>query len=152
MWPARKVFKIAAVECPSGTYRAGAPVCKGNRGMIAVAANGHVFPCHQMSGYYEQHGEILGNLKTGSLKELMSGGRYMDEICTSVGTLREANDKCGKCRYFEYCCGGCRAIGQLMSGDKLGSDLSKCFFFENGYYDKIVDMLGGWKNLSVIEK
>ena len=150
MMPQTKSYTVSAVECPEGSYRDNAPVCKGNRGMIAVAANGNVFPCHQMSGYYEQHGDILGNLKSGSLKELISGGRYMDEICEAVGHLREINTKCGKCKYFEYCCGGCRAIALALSGDKSASDPSKCFFFENGYYKKITDILDGWNNLSVI--
>ncbi len=151
MIPEIKAFSLAAVECRPGQYRANAPVCKGNRGMIAVGANGNVYPCHQMSGYYEQHDDILGNLKDGSLKELISGGKYMDEICTTLGTLRENNLKCGNCKYFEFCCGGCRAIALALTGDKLASDPSKCFFFENGYYEKIVDMLSGWKNFSAIE-
>lgn len=152
MMPKRKSFKLSPVECSAGQYREDAPVCKGNRGMIAVAANGNVFPCHQMSGYYEQHGDVLGNLKKGSLKELICGGRYMDEICATVGTLRKVNTRCGKCKYFEYCCGGCRAIALALSGDKMASDPSKCFFFGNGYYDKIVELLSGWENLSVIKE
>ena len=152
MMPKSKSFKLSPVECSVGQYRENAPVCKGNRGMIAVAANGNVFPCHQMSGYYEQHGDILGNLKKGSLKELICSGRYMDEICTTVGTLREVNTKCGKCKYFEYCCGGCRAIAIALLGDKMASDPSKCFFFENGYYNKIVEMLSEWENLSIIKE
>lgn len=152
MMPKSKSFKMSPVECSAGQYREDAPVCKGNRGMIAVAANGNVFPCHQMSGYYEQHGDVLGNLKKGSLKEIICGGRYMDEICTTVGTLRKVNTRCGKCKYFEYCCGGCRAIALALSGDKMASDPSKCFFFGNGYYDKIVELLSGWENLSVIKE
>ena len=118
--------------------------------MIAVAANGNVFPCHQMSGYYEQHNDILGNLKKDKLKDLLCESRYLDEICTTVGTLRKVNNKCGSCKYFEYCCGGCRAIALALTGDKLASDPSKCFFFENGYYEKITDMFSEWENLSVM--
>ncbi len=148
IFPKEKSFKLSAVECPSGTYREDSPVCKGNRGMIAVAANGNVYPCHQMSGYYEQQHDVLGNLKEESLKELLNNSKYMDEVCTTVGDLKAANEKCGKCRYFEYCCGGCRAIALAITNDKLASDPSKCFFFENGYYEKITNMLDGWTNLS----
>ena len=146
--PKEKSFKLSAVECPCGTYRDDAPVCKGNRGLIAVAANGNVYPCHQMSGYYEQQHDIPGNLKSGSLKELLSKSRYMDEVCTTVGDLRAVNKKCGNCDYFEYCCGGCRAIALALTNNKMAPDPSKCFFFENGYYDKIANILDGWKNLS----
>lgn len=150
LYPKTKEFSIAAVECSLGQYNPKAPVCKGNRGMIAVAANGNVFPCHQMSGYYEQHNDILGNLKTGSLKELMTQSRYMDEICTTVETLRENNEKCKNCKYFKFCTGGCRAIALALTNNKMASDPSKCFFFENGYYEKIVETLPGWDNLSKI--
>lgn len=149
--PRDESYVLSAVECCPGEYRASAPVCKGNRGMIAVAADGNVFPCHQMSGYYEQHNDILGNLKTGSLKELLRGGRYMDEVCTTLGTLREKNEKCSKCGHFEYCCGGCRAVALAITGDKLGVDPSKCYFWENGYYDKFVSALSGWENLTKIK-
>lgn len=149
--PRDESYVLSAVECCPGEYRASAPVCKGNRGMIAVAADGNVFPCHQMSGYYEQHNDILGNLKTGSLRELLRGGRYMDEVCTTVGTLREKNEKCSKCGHFEYCCGGCRAVALAITGDKLGVDSSKCYFWENGYYDKFVSALSGWENLTKIK-
>ncbi len=26
------------------------PVCRGNRSMVAVVANGNLYPCHQLSG------------------------------------------------------------------------------------------------------
>ncbi len=150
MFPRTKSYLISSVECSEGEYRASAPVCKGTRGLIAVAANGNVFPCHQMSGYYEQHNDVLGNLKTGTLKDLLSGSRYIDEVCTTVGTLRESNNKCSTCKYFEYCCGGCRAIALALTNNKMAPDPSKCFFYENGYYDKIVQTMEGWRNTTVI--
>ena len=136
--PIYKTYTLAAISACKGKYRAGTPVCPGNRGMIAVAANGNVFPCHQMSGYYEQHGDILGNLKTGSLKDLLSGGRYIDEVCATVGDLREINPTCGGCKYFENCTGGCRAIALALTGNKMGVDPSKCIFWHGGYYERII--------------
>ena len=52
-------------------YRDSLPVCKGVRGMVAVAANGNIFPCHQLSGTYELNGDIPGNVKKESLKHLL---------------------------------------------------------------------------------
>lgn len=141
LYPRTGVYTLAAVNSCTGEYRETAPVCKGNRGMIAVSANGNVFPCHQMSGYYEQHGDNLGNVKQTPLEELLSGGMYLDEVCTTLGTLREKNEKCGKCPHFEHCNGGCRAIALALTGDKLGIDPSKCFFWENGYAEKIAAAL-----------
>lgn len=96
-------------------------MCKGNRGMVAVAANGNVFPCHQMSGYYEQHGDILGNAKREPLSQLLSGGPYLDEVCTTLGTLREKNTKCASCAYFELCNGGCRAVALALTATSWAS-------------------------------
>ena len=45
-----------------------------------------------MSGYYEQQGDILGNAKREPLSQLLSGGPYLDEVCTTLGTLREILD------------------------------------------------------------
>ncbi len=141
LYPKTKFYTLAAVNSCKGKYRANAPVCKGNRGMVAVAANGNLYPCHQMSGYYEQHGCFLGNVKKTPLKELLSGGNYLEEVCTTLGTLKENNRKCGSCAYFELCNGGCRAIALALTGDRLGIDPSKCFFWENDYAGKIAAAL-----------
>lgn len=147
LYPKSKFYTLTAVNSCTGEYRDSAPVCKGNRGMVAVAANGNVFPCHQMSGYYEQHGDTLGNVKQIPLSQLLSGGKYIDEVCTTLGTLREKNEKCGKCEYFEHCNGGCRAIALALTGDKLGIDPSKCLFWENGYDKKISEHLSGYSTV-----
>ena len=118
--------------------------------MTAIAANGNVFPCHQMSGYYEQHGDILGNVKTGSLQAIWQDSRYLCEICTTVDQVRKHDSKCGDCQYFKYCAGGCRAIAHALTGDKLAADPSKCLFFEKGYYQKAVDAMNGYRNLTTI--
>ena len=145
LYPQSDVYTLTAVGSCAGKYRASAPVCKGNRGMVAVGANGNVYPCHQMSGYYEQHGNILGNVKETPLAELLSGGRYLDEVCTTLGVLREKNKTCGSCGYFERCNGGCRAIALALTGDRLGIDPSKCLFWGEGYDKKIAERLPGFR-------
>ena len=151
LYPVTRHYSLAAVGACSGEYRDSLPVCRGNRGMIAVAANGNVFPCHQQSGYYEQHNDIPGNLKKEPLRELLSGGRYLDEVCLTVGTLREKNDKCGKCKYFEHCLGGCRAIALALTNDKLGVDPAKCLFWEQGYYERVKNTLPDFINTTTAE-
>lgn len=117
-------------------YRDSFPVCRGNRGMVAINANGNVVPCMQLSGLYEKYNDVLGNVKTDGLKNLLTAGRYLDEVCVTVGTLAQKNEICGKCQYFRDCMGGCRAIGFALTGDKFGPDLAKCFYFNNGYIEK----------------
>ncbi len=62
-------------------------------------------------------------------------------------------EKFGTCPYFEFCGGGCRALGVLLTGERdsfLHEDLSKCMFFEDGWYQRVVQALPGWTNLSEI--
>ena len=151
IFPKDKKYRIRSVECGIGEYRDSIPVCRGNRGMIAVAANGNVFPCMQMSGYYEAKNDILGNVKKEGLQPLLQAGRYLSEVCTTVGTLAQKNEACGNCPYFKHCVGGCRAIALTLTGDKFGVDLSKCLFYKKGYYEKTVAAMDDWTNLSQIE-
>lgn len=148
--PISKTYSMRAVAYQEHQYRDSLPVCKDNRGMIAVAADGRIYPCHQMSGYYDGHGWNLGNVKTESLQNVLQSGDYLTEVCTTVKQLKDKNKTCANCKYFKYCCGGCRAIGLALTGDKLGVDMSKCLFYEQGYYQKTTAVMGDWRNLSPI--
>lgn len=100
----------------------------------------------QMSGYYEEKGDILGNVKQDGLQPLLQCGRYLMEVCTTVGELAKVNEKCRNCPYWKFCAGGCRAIALTLTGDKMGTDLAKCLFFEKGYYDRVETVMGQWMN------
>ena len=154
LYPQSKIYCPRAVECGEGEYRDSIPVCRGNRGMVAVGANGNLYPCHQLSGYYEQHKWFLGNVKTNGLQKLLQEGDYLQNVCTTLKTLAEHNEKCAKCRWFKYCCGGCRAVGVALTGDVLGSDLSKCLFFEGHYWQKLDSVLPGYGSVhkQILEK
>ena len=143
-------YRPRPVECGEGEYRDSLPVCRGNRGMVAVAADGDLYPCHQLSGYYKQHQWFLGNVKTDGLQKHLRAGAYLQEVCTTVKDLTEQNEKCAACAWFKYCCGGCRAVGVALTGEKLGSDLSKCIFFHGGYYERLKEVLGAYRNTSPI--
>lgn len=148
VFPKSRSYRARPVECKPGEYRDSLPVCRGNRGMVAVAANGNVFPCHQLSGYYEEHHDILGNVKTDGLQTLLQGSAYLSEVCTTLGQLKEATPQCTQCRYFLSCAGGCRAIALALTGNKLANDPSKCLFFQNGYYEQLENVMGDWRNLA----
>ena len=150
LFPGEKAFRVRLVECAEGEYRDSIPVCRGNRGKVAVAANGNVYPCLQLSGTYDLWGECLGNVKKDGLQPLLQQGKYLDEVCTTVKTLADKNEKCARCEYFRYCLGGCRTLAAVLTHDKLGSDPAKCEFFKKGYYEKITALLDGWKNLAPI--
>ena len=144
--PRSKSYSLRPVACGEGEYKSTRPVCCGNRAMIAVAANGNVFPCLQMSGYYEAKGDILGNVKESGLRPILQIGKYLAEVCTTVGELAEKNEECNACPYFKYCAGGCRAVALTLTSDKMGVDPSKCLFYKKGYYEKTVEAMGDWCN------
>lgn len=151
LFPQRKAYRMRPMECGCGEYRDSIPVCRGNRGMVAVSANGNVFPCMQMSGYYEAKGDILGNVRESGLQPLLQCGKYLSEVCTTVGELAKANPTCGSCPYFKHCIGGCRAVALTLTGDKMGVDLSKCLFFKKGYYQKVEACLKEWRNAAPMQ-
>ena len=153
LYPSRGCYSMVPVACPEGEYRDTLPACRGNRAMVAVTSSGEIVPCIQVSGTLQQAGISFGNLHRTPLKDLLISGPYLDNICTTVGDVRKGNSKCGSCRWFEACAGGCRAMGFLYSGgrkDFLGEDLTKCRFFEHGWVGKVREALSKWTNLSII--
>ena len=148
--PCTKSYKLRAVNFREGEFNLSKPVCCGNRAMIAVAANGNVFPCMQMSGYYESRNDILGNVKESGLQPILQMGKYLAEVCTTVGDLAKVNAECSACPYFKYCAAGCRAVALTLTSDKMGIDPSRCLFFKKGYYEKTVDAMGDWRNTTPV--
>lgn len=143
--PGRKRYILRTAACGPGEYRDSLPVCRGNRGMAAVAANGNVYPCHQMSGWFEGHGWFLGNVKRQGLQPLLQRGPYLDAVCATVRDLAERNPQCAGCGYFTRCCGGCRAIALALTGEPFGADPAKCLFWKGGYLEKISAVMKGWE-------
>ena len=155
VYPISKSYNMVAVSSPTGDYSPTTPICRGNRGMIGVTSSGDIIPCLQMSGYFEEHNIHLGNLHNTPLSELLSDGPYLKLVCANLHKLRKNNQKCDECRFFKYCNGGCPALGRLYSperDDLYGSDVTKCLFYEKGWYQKCSDALSGWRNNSAIEE
>ena len=122
--------------------------------MIAVSAGGQVYPCLQMSGGMDERHWSLENVFRDGLKKILQNSKYLDCICQTVKDCAEKNEKCGKCKCFKYCLGGCPALSALYSphSDVLDADPTKCFFFENGYYEKFTSLFGDYRNLSVMNE
>jgi len=115
--------------------------------MIAVSSHGEVVPCLQMSGLLLERGTSLGNLHNTPLKELVKKSPYLELATATLFMQIVKNDKCGNCKYYKACTGGCPGLGLLYStnNDYYHEDITKCIFFENGWYDKTVEMLKDWK-------
>lgn len=135
-WPGQKTYHLRPAELGCGAYRDSIPVCRGNRGMIAVTAEGMVVPCNQHSGYYAKHGISLGNVKRGGLQTLLQESDYLTAVTTTVGELFDKNPRCGGCRWRKICLGGCRAIAMALTDDPMGCDPAKCLFFTGGYVQR----------------
>ena len=150
--PSRRIYSLETVRCNDGNFRSSAPVCSGNRGMVGVTCEGELVPCMQMSGFMKQRGIHMGNLHEMPLKKALTDGAYIEAVCLDLREKLEDNQKCAACRYFKYCAGGCPALGLNYCGSLTGSDLSKCMFFENDWYQKIVARMDGWSNLTQIKK
>ena len=132
-----------AISCSKDEFNIRIPMCKGNRGMIAVSSHGEVVPCLQMSGYFLEKGISLGNCLKTPLKELVQNSEYVNLATAPILTQILRNEKCANCKYYKACTGGCPALGLLYSKDSdfFHEDITKCYFFENGYYEKVKDTL-----------
>lgn len=131
--PMQRIYHYRPVEGTPNCFRESSPVCRGNRGMIAVNNNGSLVPCNQMSGYYEKHHIDIGNVLRDGLQPLLQKGPYIDAVTCTVGQLFSENETCNACEYRMYCMGGCRAIALALTGDSMGRDPAKCLYFKNGY-------------------
>ena len=148
LYPHQKVYSLVPILCSKEEFNIRIPMCKGNRGMIAVSSSGEVVPCLQMSGYFLEKGISLGNLFKTPLKELVKESDYLNLAMAPLLKQILENDKCANCKYYKACTGGCPALGLLYSSkdvDFYHEDITKCVFFENGWYEKVVKELAGWQ-------
>ena len=146
LFPYGKMYELVPIACSKDEFNIRIPMCKGNRGMIAVSSGGEVVPCLQMSGWFLEKGISLGNLLKTPLKEIVKESDYLTLAMAPLFKQIVENDKCGNCKYYKACTGGCPALGLLYSpnGDYYYQDITKCIFFENGWYDKINEELKDW--------
>ena len=149
--PKQRGYYLKPVKFARGERRGEGRCCNCAHSMVSVTSEGEIIPCNQLSGYFLKSGISMGNVRQTPLKDLLGGGTY---VKAAKMTVRDLGDgKCGTCRHFGYCGGGCRALGLLYSGKGeiaglTREDVTKCRFFEDGWYQKVVQALSGWTNLS----
>lgn len=140
LWPERKTYHLRPVEGGEHTYRDSFPVCRGNRGMVAITADGDIVPCNQVSGKLKQDNIRLGNVHITPLQQLLSDSDYIDHITYTVGKLRENNPQCQVCGDWKLCMGGCRACAYALTDNLMGHDPAKCLYFKKGYMQKTLEL------------
>ena len=149
LYPSMKSYELVPIACSKDEFNIRIPMCKGNRGMIAVSSGGELVPCLQMSGWFLERKISLGNVLKTPLKELVKESDYLNLAMAPLLKQILENDKCANCKYYKVCTGGCPALGLLYSrnGDYYHEDILKCIFFENGWYDTITNELKQWRLL-----
>ena len=147
LYPSKHMYSLVPVACSKDEFNVRIPMCKGNRGMIAVSSSGEVVPCLQMSGWFLEHNISLGNVLKTPLKQLIKDSDYINLAMAPLLKQIVENDKCANCKYYKACTGGCPALGLLYSknNDYYHEDITKCIFFENGWYEKVINALNKWR-------
>ena len=147
LYPSHHMYSLIPIACTKDEFNIRIPMCKGNRGMIAISSGGEAVPCLQMSGWFLEHNISLGNVLKTPLKQLVKDSDYLNLAMAPLFKQIVENDKCGNCKYYKACTGGCPALGLLYSknNDYYHEDITKCIFFENGWYEKVTDTLKTWR-------
>ena len=148
LFPSFKSYELVPIKYSKDEFNVRIPMCKGNRGMIAISSSGEVVPCLQMSGFFIENGISLANIHSSSLKEIVSNSEYLNLSTAPLLKLILENDKCANCEYFKACAGGCPALGLFYSGKKdafYHEDITKCYFFMSGIYEKTINVMNKWK-------
>ena len=143
-----RAFQALPVKTPACRYREKAHICSAMLKKISLQANGELIPCAPLAGLFTLRGVSLGNVKRDGLKKLLTEGPLVDSVNLRAKDKRLHGVKCGKCRYFPSCQGGCPALSMLFGGSLLAPDDYKCAFFEGGWYDRYCETLEGWTNLN----
>ena len=150
--PQLKIFHATPVKDTCANFKDSRPLCHGMRLRGYISPTGELYPCQPSSGYMIEQKMHLGNVLKEGLKKNLQEGDYVQFITQTIKG-RLSNGKCGDCKYFKQCQGGCPILAMVFSDthDPLNPDEFKCFYFENDYYDKTREALEGWKSLIPLE-
>lgn len=154
LYPDRKNYSIIPVKSLPENFSPTSPICRDIRSMIGIASDGEVAPCLQMTGTMTERAVHFANVHDTKLSTILSEGPYFDMVCCNMYKFKENTPKCASCRHFKYCSGGCPAFSMLYSdkkADYFNPDVTKCLFWDNGFYERITEIMGDdWINLTKI--
>ena len=151
LYPREKKFRMVMDKKPDGEYHPTAPVCGGNRTMMAVTCEGNAVPCIQISDIAAHLGHTFDNLHKRRLEEVLKDGEWLDAVCKNHYWLREQNKQCDECQWSGHCGGGCRAFAILCAGETTGKfnysacDPLACLFYKGGWYERVKKCLNKYE-------
>lgn len=108
--------------------------CSVLKSVLYIGADGMVAPCQGMCE--TDAAGSFPSLKEQRLSEILKDSEYVRYSYAKVGDVRR-NSECGKCEYKDRCAGGCRNSALLGEGGYYGPDPEACYFFVNGWEERI---------------
>lgn len=131
-------YRITSVRKCSDPENCNGLLCGCARYTGYITPDGRLLPCMPMTSASTELQERFPLIKDIGLQRGLRESFYMDFISRRQRELWAVNKKCDVCQYKYQCGGGCRATAVLYGEDDLmGCDSEMCYFFENGYPDKI---------------
>ena len=114
-------FRVSTLEENFETMRGRRHIwgCRAGRQSVTVTARGEIYPCSKMLGAEG----LKGIFRLGNLDEGITGIYRRLVLCGMVPVERE---KCEKCRYADYCMGGCYATNYQATGSVFEPDPMEC--------------------------
>ena len=109
--------------------------CPSIKSAFYVGADGMVAPCMGMCDC--SYAKNFPNLYSTPLREVLGDSHFMDLCAATVKQVRDGNDKCRSCEHIDKCTGGCRNGALIDSNNFYDVDKSVCFFFENGWDERL---------------
>lgn len=97
--------------------------------ILGIEANGDVAPC---DGFFPYKEMIVGNIREKTLKEIWEESPILKKI-RSIN-IKDLKGVCSKCKYLEYCAGGCRAAAYNRYHDLTMPDPACQDYYEAGLF------------------
>ena len=135
---------------PSNKFGGGEGVDKGyacgavTNGMY-ISPTGKVLPCMTLNETVID--PMFPSILEKPLAEILSDSFYHEMSLLKMRACIEHNEKCRDCKYRLNCGAGCRACAcGETSDDYLGIDEDACSFFQNGWFEKAVELQERYKD------
>ena len=99
--------------------------------ILGIEANGDVAPC---DGFFAFSEMVVGNIYERSIEDIWENSPILKDI-RSI-TYQDLKGVCSKCKFAEYCGGGCRASAYNKYHDLTMPDPACQQYYEEGIFPK----------------
>lgn len=110
-----------------------------------ISPTGKVLPCMTLNETAID--PMFPSILETPLSEILSGSYYHDMSLLKMRACIDHNEKCRDCKYRLYCGAGCRACAcGETSTDYLGIDQEVCEFYQNGWFERAMELKERYKD------